>query len=111
MTKEPDTWIYFIRCTETKRIKIGVANYPLRRFHDHQTSCPTVLEFAGLQRGHRQLERELHKRFGKYRVRRNGEWFSECKEILDYIKANAPVDDDVHWQINNTLIGLMPIIA
>lgn len=96
---EPLTWIYFIRCTETKRIKIGVANHPIRRFHEHQLSSPTILEFVGLQRGYRNLERALHKQFIRQRVRAKGEWFYEHTELLRYIRENATVDDDVYWHM------------
>lgn len=68
-----DTWLYFVLCRTTNRVKIGVANNPMSRFRSIQCGSPTDLTIVGLIWGPRTNEKMLHRKFRDNWVR--GEWF------------------------------------
>lgn len=86
-----DSLAYFIRCG--KYIKIGASASPLARL-DAIRHTGGVLSPEGLNLKKAQLvateaggfprERELHAKFSH--LRHTGEWFTETKELTDYIK-------------------------
>lgn len=89
-----DATVYFIRCEGY--IKIGYAIAPHKRLKQLQATdgtkypdgikCSTAAliqtEPGGFDR-----ERELHAKFSH--LRHTGEWFTESKELTDYIKGLA----------------------
>lgn len=80
------SWVYFIACGETMRVKIGyTTGSPYDRLKSLQTGSPTMLVLMALQRGGPDVERQLHKKFEKHRVR--GEWFQMCEELFDHISV------------------------
>jgi len=92
--------VYFIRATATNQIKIGVTSDPKQRFADLQRATTERLEWIGSVEGGFKLEDELHKKFGKSRVR--GEWFEMTDELLLQIKeltgrttGNSPTSDPI----------------
>jgi hypothetical protein len=48
------------------------------------------------------LERQLHKRFKKYR--HHGEWFEFSEEIQAYAKANLEIDDSLNEISRNVIL-------
>jgi hypothetical protein len=75
--------IYFIRNIETGEIKIGVGVRPRSRLKQLQTGSSATLELMGAIPGGIWEERELHRKWQRYRVR--GEWFEPNAELLSEI--------------------------
>lgn len=73
-----DSVVYFIRLES--RIKIGTSTNPKARLSELPWDTVELLI-----RGDVAEERELHRRFEKYRVQ--GEWFRAEPELVDYIKS------------------------
>ena len=82
--KPPD--VYFIRSQRGGPVKIGIACCVDSRVASLQTAHPYPLEVvATIPHGGRPKERELHKRFGNYRL--NGEWFEWSAEMEEFING------------------------
>lgn len=81
--------VYFIRCGETGRIKIGVSAAPLARLSKMQVDSPSLLTMLGVEGGGETRERELHERFAAFRTR--GEWFAPSPEILEHAATLTPL--------------------
>lgn len=78
--------VYFI--TDGNYIKIGyTAGSVHRRLNQLKTGSPCQLYLLGYIDGTQKTEHELHIRFGKYRIRTDGEWFEGADEIIEYINA------------------------
>ena len=75
--------VYFIQCTETKRIKIGYASNIGDRFSSIQIGSPTVLKLLATIPGGPDMEAELHFRFEACHLR--GEWFNPSPELPNFI--------------------------
>jgi hypothetical protein len=76
--------VYFIRCVETNRIKIGIARNVVSRFDGIQTGSPTKLRIdLIIDWGGRELEQHLHRKFANCRIR--GEWFQPDEELELFI--------------------------
>lgn len=107
MTNSDEGYVYFIYENEpwlkswvVCNIKIGMSkNDPQKRLTQLQTGNRKNLTVyrAIITKDYKKLERELHDKYAKYRIRPNGEWFkitkrmvrSECKlhqKVLDYKK-------------------------
>lgn len=104
------TYVYFIQCTETKRIKIGSSADPYARLSQLQTSSPTplrilaVIEYSccmgysertnegwvrpGDVRG-KDLEKSLHWQFSSDKER--GEWFRLTRGLMQIIEEAGQV--------------------
>ena len=41
----------------------------------------------GFVSGNKSLEKELHQKFAKFRIRNNGEWFYPDQSLIDYINS------------------------
>lgn len=78
-----DGFVYFLEARESSRIKIGFATNLERRISALQTGSPERLIVLGTIPGTRADERNLHKRFSKYRL--SGEWFRNAQPLLRYI--------------------------
>lgn len=74
--------VYLIKCDKTNTCKIGYASNPENRLSQLQTGNPFALELVGVVDGDISLERELHIKFDKYRIK--GEWFEYSQEIKDF---------------------------
>ena len=70
--------VYWIKNTESGRIKIGYAQSPERRLRDLQTSHDARLELLRVVDGDRRLEQALHRHFERFRL--VGEWFAITNE-------------------------------
>lgn len=78
-----DGYVYFV--AGGGMIKIGFSSDPDKRLRDLRTSSPIPLKLLTTTPGGRDEETALHRRFAEHR--RQGEWFTECEEILDYIQG------------------------
>lgn len=89
-TEYTSGYVYFLKCNDL--IKIGKANDVKKRISSIQTSSPGKLELLGSVKGGIRTERQLHKLFTARR--QNGEWFSDCDEIGEYISKNCNASND-----------------
>lgn len=79
-------YVYFIKPKfRDGPIKIGSTIQIGKRIDELQTSNYEELEFIGAieREEYRAVERELHLRFSRWRVR--GEWFAATSELMDHI--------------------------
>lgn len=77
--------IYFVSDGQG-HIKIGYSSGDVgKRIAQLQVSSPMHLSCIAVLPGTQKLENELHRRFKSLRIRGNGEWFREDREILDYV--------------------------
>jgi hypothetical protein len=76
--------VYFIKCQQ--HIKIGLTSMPIEKRLGTLSSgsAAKMKVLATIKNASVSVERSLHERFAKYRVR--GEWFAAASEILAYIK-------------------------
>lgn len=74
--------IYLIVDRKNRVCKIGYSKNPLKRLGQLQTGNPEPLMLVSTIDGDINTEKELHKRFGAFRV--NGEWFLHTEEIDSY---------------------------
>lgn len=79
----PAQYIYFLKDTENKYIKVGISNSPASRLQTLRPDCPFELEMIGSFVGSRSVESGIKKKFKEYHIR--GEWFYYCTEIVDRI--------------------------
>lgn len=88
MTIKTGDHVYFMEDKKNKQIKIGVSSCPSRRRYTVERDyCRTNINVIHLiEGGGYGLEKFLHKRFSGHRVWRRKEWFSDSREIRDYIK-------------------------
>lgn len=80
-------YVYIIRGGKNL-YKIGVTkNNPIRRLKQLQTGSATELELVRYYKlkNYRQVEKQLHKKFLRYRLRSNSEWFAV--DLQDITKA------------------------
>lgn len=82
-----ECWVYFIQGDDGGPIKIGrTENWPGFRVADLQCGYPFGwLRCVGVLRGPIGLEKQLHRRFHKHRMR--GEWFSASPDLIAFITA------------------------
>ena len=59
----------------------------------------------GYMKGNLKLENELHKLFGKDRIRPNAEWFYPSDNLIDFINQNNEVEN-CYVMIVNGIIGV-----
>ena len=76
--------IYFIQDTNSKAVKIGHGNNPLKRLAACQTGTPFPLSMVGTLPGGAAEESLLHDQFEAFHLR--GEWFKGEPELLDMIR-------------------------
>lgn len=77
-------WVYFIACSETRRLKIGYTKSdPLKRMKNLQTGASGELVFIAKHPGTPETERALHQRFSAQRL--HGEWFEMDEEMFTYL--------------------------
>ena len=76
--------VYFIGAESTNLIKIGTTNGNAEyRLNQIKTMSPVPLRVIGSIPGDREVEKELHKRFARYR--HHGEWFVLEGELQEYV--------------------------
>lgn len=82
-----DGYVYFIRRRD-ELIKIGYSIYPDTRKEILGRSYGP-LETLGLIKAVPEIEKALHLLFREYRV--EGEWFTPCPKLLDFIAKHSEV--------------------
>lgn len=89
MSAPKSVWVYFVRATTLRLIKIGRARDMGQRLSGLQVGSPDKLELMGIIRpaDPEQLEADLHRRFDRHRT--HGEWFSPAPALEAYIAEHA----------------------
>lgn len=81
--------LYFMEDASSRQIKIGVSKNPSSRLYmverEHGREDLKIIHVV--DNGGYELEAFLHRKFHAHRVWRRQEWFSDSKEIRDYIEA------------------------
>jgi hypothetical protein len=76
------SYVYFIACTETLRVKIGfTSGSPYVRLKALQTGAPADLVLMACVPGTVETEQHYHRKYAAQRVR--GEWFEGSPELLE----------------------------
>lgn len=83
--KKQTSQVYFIVNEARSAVKIGFSTDPESRLHQLEEGTIDDLKIIALFPGGRKEEALLHKKFAKFRIRR--EWFIFSDEIKNYIKA------------------------
>jgi hypothetical protein len=74
-------WIYIVRAANgSGPVKIGWSKRPSERLKLMHWGSPVELEFIDIRRAQERVERDLHRRLKRYRLR--GEWYDLPPEIL-----------------------------
>lgn len=84
---EGKKYVYFIVAKGLNRVKIGYSCDPTRRLRELNTASPVELIIHRRMVGNEQIEKELHSRFSKYRIK--NEWFQFHNEIKSYANINS----------------------
>ena len=80
-------FVYFF--SNQRNVKIGYTkNKPIKRLCQLNTGSDEQLIMLGYMKGSLKLENELHKLFGRDRIRLNGEWFYPSDNLIDFINQN-----------------------
>lgn len=75
--------VYFAR--SGNKVKIGVATKVNGRISTIQSGSPAKIELLACIPGGPQMERKMHARFAKLRIR--GEWFRYKGELMEYVQS------------------------
>jgi hypothetical protein len=89
--------IYIIRTgnEDGGYIKIGYSKKSVKkRVKKLQTGSPLPLEIIGTIEGNIPDEKELHLKLARFRVRANGEWFYDCREIREELGIEITSEND-----------------
>lgn len=79
--------IYFVRASNTTRVKIGWASDLKRRLSELQTASPFKLKLLASFAGTMGDEQQLHLRFREDRLHR--EWFNLSNEMRQYLSERG----------------------
>lgn len=87
--RRANSFVYFILCAETDRMKIGHAKDVARRFKGLQTGSPGELSVLAVwpALNPAALERAMHDRWAK--DRRQGEWFQCAPDMIHVAERYA----------------------
>ena len=97
-------FVYFF--SNQRNVKIGYTkNVPIKRLCQLNTGSDEQLIMLGYMKGNLKLENELHKLFGKDRIRPNGEWFYPSDNLIDFINQNNEMEN-CYVMIVNGIIGV-----
>ena len=78
--------VYFIKAKGSNLVKIGKSINFEKRLRSLQTMSPLPLCKLAVLNGYTERERDLHKKFSKYRE--HGEWFIYSAEIKRFLESN-----------------------
>jgi len=76
---------YLIQDDNTKFLKIGKSQDPVKRLSQLQTGSSSTLTLLGVLDG--DCEKELHENFKRCRIRINHEWFYNNQAIINVFVA------------------------
>lgn len=91
--------LYIVQSAVTGSIKIGRTSDLNARIEQLQTGCPHTLRSILHVPGKGSLEKYLHERLKRYRLRCNGEWFSEegLPSLPDYLYELLDLETSDWW--------------
>lgn len=81
-------FVYFIVDESHQLLKIGYSKDPEQRLNQLKTANSGKLILAKVIRGDQKTERDYHKLFARYKIRR--EWFCLSPEILEFLSRSHP---------------------
>lgn len=93
LVRSVPSFVYFIECSGTRAIKIGIAVDVEKRLATLQTGNPSPMSVIAVVPGARANELRLHMRFRPERLR--GEWFrgdGDLRQFVDRIRALTDAD-------------------
>lgn len=79
--------VYFLQNIQTGSIKIGFSASYRNRMGNIKSQVKSELSLLGLIQGDRRAEEEVHCQLADYRS--DGEWFSDCAPVREYIDKYA----------------------
>lgn len=95
--------IYFI--SNGENIKIGYTSQTVqKRINQLNAGSDSKLYVLGYMQGDMEKEKELHQKFGQYRIRQNAEWFSPSDDLIDYINDNSEMPNSFVSDMGGKLI-------
>lgn len=109
--------VYFVQeMGGAERIKIGITTSMRHRIRQLQTGSPESLAIIHTEPGGAKREQYFHRRWARYRYRRNGEWFNPAPSILAYVASApagrrgplAPSISAVPWGKVGRTLGVVP---
>lgn len=87
--------VYAVYSRAQKAVKIGRTTQDIRkRMEALQTGNPDRLYLLFTEDGHSDAERYWHRRFEKYRIRPDGEWFRYTATFKTVIQEKCPFKID-----------------
>lgn len=92
--------LYIIQSAVTGCVKIGRTKDVDARLLQLQTACPHKLRIIVHMPGEGHMERVLHRELKHYRIRWNGEWFTEdgLASLPDRIYDMIDLENQDWWQ-------------
>jgi hypothetical protein len=81
-------YVYFLLAGNFVKIDKTTGD-PSARISTLQTGCPYPISLLAHILGGQTKEFELHRKFSKYRVRKNGEWFHHTGKLAEFISEIA----------------------
>lgn len=111
LEKNKEGYIYFF--TNGENIKIGFTkNKVQNRLKQLNTGNDYQLYCLGFFKGKKEDEKFLHKKFSKFRIRNNGEWFYPDDVLIDYlnkVNENQNVYISKNELYNNRVMALLKV--
>lgn len=106
-----DEIVYFLQCGKGGPVKIGTSRDGWGRVLSVAASMPHRMAFCSIVVGGLQLERNLHRRFRKFRL--NGEWFKpegELKDLMRKLPRSKPRELATHTlNIFGDAVAVVPL--
>lgn len=81
-----ESFVYALGTMDLDRVKIGYSRDPWERLRDLQQGCPDPLRILAVMPGGYKEEQGLHRLFGAYRLRANGEWFRTAPPVMAWCR-------------------------
>ena len=98
--------VYFIQRGKGGPIKIGLALNFFARYKALQNYIDEPLYVRAIVDGDKYKERDYHRKFARYRLKRKEEWFSPSEEIISFTRLVLPDVIDALRSLRSDLIGL-----
>lgn len=90
-TQKEQGYIYIVGNLEQMICKIGFSFDVDKRIKGIQTGCPFGIIILAKFIGTMDTEKQLHKKYKKHRIRKNGEWFHLRDELLESVKMHCEI--------------------
>lgn len=89
-------YVYVIGSLIKNVCKIGYSKNPVSRLKSLQTGCPYKLQFLLIINGNRTTEKQLHRKYRRYKS--NGEWFHFREELKRSVEEIALTEKNLVFQ-------------